>query len=105
MESLKDPWTFRTLLRYKDHLNVYVRDELESLGLWEEEESVEDDALDSMSANVYSESSMNARYNSYCNSDQNCKQPFLNTKIDCWKKWKRSIAIVFAIKHRKLPVE
>ena len=28
----EDPWIFRTLSRYKDHLNVYVQDELESLG-------------------------------------------------------------------------
>ncbi|KAK8804828.1 hypothetical protein WA171_006794, partial [Blastocystis sp. BT1] len=39
----EDPWIFRTLSRYKDHLNVYVQDELESLGLWNEEQTQDSD--------------------------------------------------------------
>ena len=85
---------------------MYVRDELESLGLWDEEQTQDGDICsNSIDENVNDRSSMNDRYNSCFNSEPNCGHCLVSIKVDCWKKWRKQTTLLFVIKQSKLSVE
>ena len=79
----EDPWIFRTLSRYKDHLNLYVQDELESLGLWNEEQTQDSDIYsNAIDENVNARSLMNSRYKNCFNSELNYEHYLPSIKVD-----------------------
>ena len=95
----EDSWLSRASSRYVENLDIYVRNELESLDLWDDEVRQEDGPYSTdIDMNVCDGGEIKGRLISYINSEPSYEQCLPSMKVDYYMKLRIQVVNLFPIK-------